>query len=76
MTQELAGTLHAGTLAALQLRPDAFTDYLQQEGGFRLVRGTTWSNGCHHCVCQHVSKPHCLRALGRTPNALGAGSSA
>ncbi len=40
MAQELAGTLHAGTLAALQLRPDGFIDYLQQEGGFRLVRGT------------------------------------
>ena len=39
LTQELAGTLHAGTLAALELRPNGFIDYLQQEGGFRLVRG-------------------------------------
>lgn len=35
--QELAGALHAGTLAALQLRPDGFIDYLQREAGFRLV---------------------------------------
>jgi hypothetical protein len=40
--QELAGTLHAGTLAALQLRPDGFINYLQREAGFRLVRGNMW----------------------------------
>lgn len=58
LTQELAGTLHAGTLAALQLRPDAFVDYLQQEGGFRLVRGTAWLHGRHCHACQLVLANH------------------
>lgn len=47
--QELAGSLHAGMLARLQLRPDGFIDYLQREAGFRLVRNVcmTRTHGMH-----------------------------
>jgi Bicoid-interacting protein 3 (Bin3) len=78
LTQELAGTLHAGTLAALQLRPDAFVDHLQQEGGFRLVRRgwhrmVVWLPLSYVSAC--VGTSHCLPEPCRTTSAVGIGAS-
>ena len=50
--------MHAGTLAALELRPDAFIDYLQRQGGFRLVRGIPAVGWAATDTCVSMSADH------------------
>jgi hypothetical protein len=76
--QELAGTLHAGTLAALQRRPDGFIDYLQLEAGFRLVRGHHVAGFCHSAclsaASSHLVTLQCISvALGKCASQRGCG---